>query len=90
VVSHAVHAFPSVPQRVSLGGETHDEPLQQPVVHESELQTQAPLMHSCPSAQGGLLPHSHAPALEHLSASVALHSTHADPPFPQLSTDGES
>ncbi len=85
--SHATHATPPVPQVIMLEG-VHVLPWQQPVGHEVALQTHAPPMQACPVAQGGPLPHWHAPVAEQLSARVVSHATHAAPPVPQADKDG--
>jgi hypothetical protein len=87
--SHAEQALPSVPQSVRVGGDTQASPLQQPVVHELELQTQAPATHSWPATHMGFVPHWQAPEVEQLSASVVLHATQAEPPVPQLVNVGD-
>jgi hypothetical protein len=63
-------------------------PVQQPVGHEFESQTQLPPMHSCPAEHALPAPHRQAPAGEQLSEYVLSHATHALPSVPQLPMTG--
>jgi hypothetical protein len=49
--------MPSVPHIVMVGGVTQAAPSQQPLGHDVELQTQAPLTHSWPGPHMGPVPH---------------------------------
>jgi hypothetical protein len=80
VAPQLVHAPPFVPQ-VEDEGALQVVPLQQPLGHDVELQTQAPPTHCWPAAQAGLLPQRHAPLVEQLLAPMPQ-LTHAAPAGP--------
>jgi hypothetical protein len=62
-------------------------PVQQPL-HELVLQTQLPLTHCWPAAQGPLLPHLQPPLVQ-LSALMELQATQFTPPVPQVANTDE-
>jgi hypothetical protein len=86
LVSQAVQALPPVPQ-VARAGVSHAPPLQHPAGHEVASQTQAPLLHRWPAAQGGPPPQRHAPSAEQVSALPSSQPTQAPPAVPQVETD---
>lgn len=81
---HAVHALPPLPQAPALGCASHVAPLQQPLGHDVESHTHAPLVgsHRCPAEHDVAL-HTHAPLAPH--AGVApMHAAQAAPPAPHV------
>jgi hypothetical protein len=64
------------------------EPLQHPAGHEVSSQTHRPLTQRWPPPQGPpVVPHTHAPAAEQVSAVTVLHEAHAAPVAPQVSKE---
>jgi hypothetical protein len=84
VLPHAWHCEPPIPHAGPVGGEVQTLPVQHPLAHDVEVQTQTPLEQACPALQAAPAPHRQTPDGEQLSAVVALQATQALPSIPQL------
>ncbi len=82
-------ALPETPQ-LATPAVLHVVPLQQPLLHESASQMQAPLTQRCPEAQADPAPHEQVPADEQPSATARSHVMHAAPAAPQRDSDGDT
>jgi hypothetical protein len=84
--SQAAQDAPAVPQVVTVAG-LQRLPRQQPAGQEAPSQRQAPFMQRWPAAQGGPLPHRHAPETAQLSAFPGSQLAQAAAATPHVSTE---
>ena len=89
VALQATHALPSIPQ-LPNSEVWQVLPLQQPVGHDAELQTQCPITHACPAPHASDEPQLHLPDAEQLSAVDGVHWAQATPATPQLPKSDDS
>ena len=83
--SQAAQVPPLVPHWLTVPGERHEVPLQQPRPQDVESQTQVLLKQRCPVAHAALAPQRHEP-LPQLLAVVASQVVHCAPPAPHWET----
>jgi hypothetical protein len=87
--SHTAHVEPASPQ-VSKERVAQVAPWQQPLGHEVASQMHRPAAQRWPPAQAAPAPQAHAPVGPQRLALLASHASQADPPIPQVVSDGAS
>ncbi len=85
--SHTSHAAPPIPQLPKSSPPMQMLFEQQPSGQDVLSHTQAPPTQRCPSMHGPFAPHWHAPVVEHVSARIGSHATHALLLTPHVATE---
>jgi hypothetical protein len=81
------HALPPLPHAPPVLPGWQALPEQQPVGHDVPSHTHEPLRQRCPVTHAAPLPQLHSPAVEHESASAAVHALHVVPAAPQADSE---
>jgi hypothetical protein len=88
IVLQALQSFPPTPHAVNVGDSQVPSAPQQPFGQDEALHRHTPLMQTCPTPHGELVPHAHSP-FGHESAVPAAQTSHVAPLGPHVEMESD-